>query len=194
MIKKNNNTGFIPILQQVLLEHGFVWWVDSSVRFTDLSAEPAINLATQTGLFYTVSTSPRDEIPLPYQTDIRTFGFLGEDTCKFRPFAETWATTVMFYFNDMSKHVVKAWTSCALNRDCIAPIGTDKNIFCDMSVKKEGRCHRFDQSVLGIITRRLYHEQNQYPVVDSVNDVYKIKRGDLVSYFESCRIPIRCLR
>ncbi|WAR30691.1 hypothetical protein MAR_033233 [Mya arenaria] len=161
------------------VEYGFVWWVDSSVRFTESSADPAIRHARETGMFYTVSSSPREEIPLTLQTDVRTFEFLGEDRCKFRPFGETWATTVMFYFNEASKHVVKAWTICALNKDCMAPNGTEKKIICDMNVKQDGRCHRFDQSVLGILTRRLYHEQNQYPFDGTINDVYEIKRGDM---------------
>ncbi|XP_052788483.1 uncharacterized protein LOC128223231 [Mya arenaria] len=193
-VRQLRTYAFKPIIvQQVLLEYGFVWWVDSSVRFTESSADPAIRHARETGMFYTVSSSPREEIPLTLQTDVRTFEFLGEDRCKFRPFGETWATTVMFYFNEASKHVVKAWTICALNKDCMAPNGTEKKIICDMNVKQDGRCHRFDQSVLGILTRRLYHEQNQYPFDGTINDVYEIKRGDMVSYFESCRIAIRCM-
>lgn len=169
------------------MEFGFVWWMDSSVRFTTDDIDSAITYAKQNSMLYTVSTSDRVELSLTKQTDKRTFKFLGEDRCKFRPFGETWATTVMFHYDRLSRAVVQAWVICALNSNCIAPPGSLQKIICHMELEFDGRCHRFDQSILSIITRRLFHEQNVYPLDKSLNDIYVIQRGDIVSYFESCR-------
>lgn len=179
--------------QQVLMEYGFVWWMDSSVRFTTSDIDSAISYAKEFSMLYTVTTSDKDELSLTKQTDKRTFEFLGEDRCKFKPFGETWATTVMFHYDAITRAVVKAWVTCALNRDCIAPPGSLKKIICHMDLEYDGRCHRFDQSALGIITRRLFHEQNVYPFDISLNDIYEIKRGDMVPYFESCRVMFKCM-
>ena len=67
--------------------------------------------AKQYSMLYTVSTADREKISLTRQTDNRTFNFLGEDRCKFRPFGETWATTVMFHYDRISRAVVQAWAT-----------------------------------------------------------------------------------
>ncbi|XP_060586383.1 uncharacterized protein LOC132742095 isoform X2 [Ruditapes philippinarum] len=193
-VKVLHTYAFKPIIvQQLLMEFGFVWWMDSSVRFTTNDIDSAVMYTKKYSMLYTVSTSDRVELSLTKQTDGRTFKFLGEDRCKFRPFGETWATTVMFHYDRMSRAVVQAWATCALNQDCIAPTGSLEKILCHMEQTFDGRCHRFDQSVLSIITRRLFHEQNVYPLDKTLNDIYVIKRGDIVPYFESCRPIIKCI-
>ncbi|XP_045206970.2 uncharacterized protein LOC123559231 [Mercenaria mercenaria] len=193
-VKELHTYAFKPIIvQQLLMEFGFVWWMDSSVRFTTNNIDSAIMYAKDYSMLYTVSTSDREKLSLTKQTDKRTFKYLGEDRCKFRPFGETWATTVMFHYDRMSRAVVQAWVTCSLNTDCIAPTGSLQKLICHMNLTFDGRCHRFDQSVLSIITRRLFHEQNVYPLDKHLNDIYVIKRGDIVSYFESCRPIIKCI-
>ncbi|XP_053400744.1 uncharacterized protein LOC123557931 [Mercenaria mercenaria] len=175
---------FKPIIVQMLLmEFGFVWWMDSSLRFMTSNIDPALDYAKKYGILHTVSTDNRNSCGMTKHTDTRTFEFLHEDRCKFRPFGEIWATTAMFHFDRVSRVAVEAWATCALNKNCIAPTGSDKKLTCDYKKDYDGRCHRFDQSVLGIITRRIFHEQNRYPLDYSLNDIYKIHRGNFVPYF-----------
>lgn len=188
-VRELKTYAFKPIIvQELLMEYGFVWWMDSSIRLTTNDIDSAITYAKQNSMLYTVTTSDRVKLSLTKQTDKRTFKFLGEDRCKFRPFGETWATTVMFHYDRLSRAVVQAWATCALNRDCIAPPGSLEKLACHMEQTFDGRCHRFDQSVLSIITRRLFHEQNVYPLDISLNDIYVIRRGDIVWYFDWCSI------
>ncbi|KAL4230304.1 hypothetical protein ACF0H5_010688 [Mactra antiquata] len=193
-VKTLHTYAFKPIIvQQMLMEFGFVWWMDSSVRFTTDDLDPVLEYTIKNSMFYTVTTSDKDDFSLTKQTDTRTFEFLHEDRCKFQPYGETWATTVMFHYDRLSRAVVEAWAVCALNRECIAPGDSLNKLFCYVENTSDGRCHRFDQSALGIFTRRLFHEQNTYPYFMPFEDIYLIKRGDYVSYFESCVPLVKCM-
>ena len=176
-----------------MMEFGFVWWLDSSVRFVTPKIDTALNYAIDNSVLFTVTTSSVEDFNMARQTDTRTFHFLGEDVCKYRPYGEIWATAVLFHFDDVTRHIVKAWAICALNSDCIAPPGVLNKLHCDVNNKCDGRCHRFDQSVLGIILYRLFHELETYPTDLSLNDIYVIKRGSMVNYFESCKIVSLCM-
>ncbi|WAQ98422.1 hypothetical protein MAR_022795 [Mya arenaria] len=177
----------------VLMEFGFVWWLDSSVRFISGDLEPTLSLARAHGALYNVHHDEHNVLGITRQTDARTFTFLKEDTCKFKPFAEVSATTVLFYFNSITKAVVKAWVKCALNEDCIAPKGSNLKIICDLKDSRDGRCHRFDQSVLGILFRRIYHETDIFEPGKSLNKVVEIRRNEVLHYFESCSPIGKCL-
>ena len=174
----------LELFQQLLMEFGFVWWLDSSIRFTTDNIDSAVMYAKQYSMLYTVTTADRVEQSVTRHTDKRTFDFLGEDPCKFRPFGEIWGGIVMFHYDRISRAVVQAWATCAINQECIAPTGSLQKIICHMEQTFDGRCHRFDQSVLGIITRRLFHEQNVYPLDKTLNDIFVINRGEVVPYFE----------
>ncbi|XP_052791359.1 uncharacterized protein LOC128225544 [Mya arenaria] len=193
-VKIRKTYAFKPIIiQTVLMEFGFVWWLDSSVRFISGDLEPTLSLARAHGALYNVHHDEHNVLGITRQTDARTFTFLKEDTCKFKPFAEVSATTVLFYFNSITKAVVKAWVKCALNEDCIAPKGSNLKIICDLKDSRDGRCHRFDQSVLGILFRRIYHETDIFEPGKSLNKVVEIRRNEVLHYFESCSPIGKCL-
>ncbi|XP_060587677.1 uncharacterized protein LOC132743168 [Ruditapes philippinarum] len=179
------------IVQMTLLEFGFVWWIDISVKLITINLDGAINYAKKNSMLFFVERSYPRRVSIAKQTDIRTFNYLAEDICKYRSFGEVWATTVVFHYDHITKAVVNAWASCALNEACIAPVGEDK-LKCDFLDISDGRCHRFDQSVLGIILRRLYHEQNEYPLDKKLNNIYFIKRRELVNYLERCNFESAC--
>lgn len=174
------------------MEFGFVWWVDASVKFTMWNISRAIKHTKQNGVLFFVSTDSIANASMTSHTDVRTFKYLNEDICKFRQLGEVWATTVMFYYNQISRAIVQAWVSCALNRDCIAPPGTENMLTCHPGVREDGHCHRFDQSVLSILIRRLFHERNLYPVDERLRKMFFISRREFVDYFEKCRFQFTC--
>ncbi|XP_053400739.1 uncharacterized protein LOC128557406 [Mercenaria mercenaria] len=179
------------IIQMTLMEFGFVWWADTSVKIVRFNLDDAINYAKKNSVLFFVERDYPIRYSIARQTDVRTFNYLEEGICKFRSFGEVWATTVLFHFDDITKAVVNAWASCALNEACIAPVGKEK-LSCDLLDINDGRCHRFDQSVLGIILRRLYHEQNEYPLDKKLNKIYSVGRREFVNYFERCRSEYAC--
>lgn len=170
------------LYQEVLMEFGFVWWMDSSVRVATADIQFVLARAVNFGTLFTVSGNTRAVGTLTKHTSQATFDFLKEESCKFKPFHEIWATSLMFHINNVTRSVVKAWTTCALNEDCIAPPGS--HIKCNMELEIDGRCHRFDQSVLGIIIRRLFHEHdNPHHDRNLPQHLYSIKRKHFEPYF-----------
>ncbi|KAL3884936.1 hypothetical protein ACJMK2_025035 [Sinanodonta woodiana] len=115
--------------------------------------------------------------------DTQTMKYFGEDPCKFRHFGETEATFGAYHFDEVSQTLVRSWAACALNENCIAPPGTASKLSCSIHRTEDGRCHRFDQAVLSLMLRRLYHEQNDYPQVPVPINLRVIERGSRINYF-----------
>ncbi|XP_053402554.1 uncharacterized protein LOC128557917 [Mercenaria mercenaria] len=173
---------FKPIIVNLLLmEYDFVWWVDTSVRFVTDGIETAIEQAILHRILYRVSPDKQTTGTLIKNTMEATFQFLKESICNFKQFNEVFATSLVFHADRISLAAVQAWVKCALNEGCIAPYGSQLKHRCDFSNDYEERCHRFDQSVIGIIIRRLFQEQNDNFLQ---GDLYHVKRGDYVSYFK----------
>ncbi|XP_045159771.1 uncharacterized protein LOC123525085 isoform X2 [Mercenaria mercenaria] len=174
---------FKPIIvQEMLMEYGFVWWVDTSIRFTTNDIDLQIAYTKTHSILYTVSRNFATKGTLTKNTLNATFDYFHEDRCKFRPFHEVWATTLLFNFDHVTRSIVKAWVICALNKPCIAPTGSEYKRGCSLKENYDGRCHRFDQSAIGIITRRLFHDQD-YPIDNNLTLIYTIKRDEVVQYF-----------
>ena len=176
------------ILQTVLMEYGWVWWMDSSVRFKTSDLDPALDYSKKHSLlFFTYDVA----FAVAQHTDIQTMNYLQEDRCKFRHFGEVEATFVLYHFDDVTKTLVDAWTSCALNKACMSPPGTASKLGCNVNNQSDGRCHRFDQAVLSIMLRRLYHKQNDYPLVDEPFHIHEVRRGQSMNFLS--RLWSRCL-
>jgi len=177
----------------MLAEYGFVWWLDSSVRFKSRDITHALSEARKNGILYNTHHDVRNTLGIVKQTDPRTFSFLREDSCKFRPFSEISATTILVHYSNVTWSVIKAWVTCALDKHCIAPEGTRRKINCNTKDPSDGRCHRFDQSVLGILLRRVHHESDVYSPGTALNDAIEIRRNEVVHYFEDCEPIDKCI-
>ena len=162
------------------MEYGFVWWADSSVRFITSELDRALDYSWKNS-FLIFSYAP--VFAVAFHTDKQTMKYLGEDSCKFRHFGENEATFVLFHFDEISRVFVEAWAACALNEQCMSPNGTASKLHCNAHNEWDGRCHRFDQAVLSILFRRLYHDINDYPLVEVPFKIHAIKRGNTVHYF-----------
>ncbi|XP_060592065.1 uncharacterized protein LOC132746819 [Ruditapes philippinarum] len=182
-VKRIHTYAFKPIIvQEILMEFGFLWWMDTSVRLTTTDIKFVLSRAARYGTLFTVSGNTKAVGTLTKHTSKATFDYLQEDSCKFKSFHEIWATSLMFHINNVTRSVVKACATCALNEECIAPPGS--RIICNMELEIDGRCHRFDQSVFGIIIRRLFHD-NDLPHHDRnlPQHIYSIRRKNFEHYF-----------
>ncbi|XP_045182623.2 uncharacterized protein LOC123541268 isoform X2 [Mercenaria mercenaria] len=170
------------IVKMLLMEFGWVWWMDSSVRFITNDLDRALKYSKDNSfLFLTYGVS----LSVAKQTARQTMEYLSEDPCKFRHFGEIEATFMLFHFDRVTNILIDQWASCAINKECMAPSGANMLLHCNITVESDGRCHRYDQSVISIFLRRLYHDQNDYPLVDVPFHIHEIIRGDEVSYFQS---------
>ena len=105
--------------------------------------------------------------------------YLGEDYCKFRQFGEVEAGFVLYHLDDVTQTLVEAWSACAMIEECMAP--RTARLSCQQNTI-DGFCHRFDQSVLSILLRRLFHHKNDYPEVDQPIRIHVVQRGQSVAF------------
>ena len=170
---------FKPIIvAEVFQEYGHVFWVDTSVRFlsNDLK-EPLRYLKQSKFLYFTYGA----DMNIGQHTMIQTFSYFKEHPCPYGSFGEVESGNTGFYDSHVTRVVVKKWLSCALIEDCIAPQGHKKRCTQPKSTVT-GTCHRYDQSALGIMLRRLYHDRNDYPNVTTPFKFLTVKRENRVNY------------
>ena len=167
------------IIQSLLQEFDFVMWMDASVRFHGTALKPLFSEASQTG----VKVVPGGG-SIAIRTHSNTFKALKEQPCMFHwPELEaTWMLVKRTKFT--LQGVMKPWVSCALQYECMAQPRPNAMLTCPWGRnKKFGSCHRFDQSVLGIILTRLFNYKVQLAHF-KVSDYGTIKREDRSNYLE----------
>ena len=156
--------------------------MDSSVRFTSNELEGPLKYLGENGaLFFTYGPI----LNVAQHTHKDTFRHFEEDPCPYMYFGEIEAGNVAFINNEVGRLILNRWVSCALDASCITPIGASKGCRSPkiMGVENIATCHRYDQSALSVILRRLYHEQNDYPLVENPFRIIKVMRGQTVNYF-----------
>ena len=78
---------------------------------------------------------------------------------------------------------MEPWLSCAFDQRCMCVKDFFSNFHCGSSPpRRYGRCHRFDQSGLGIILSKLLLDQR--PIVYLPRGSVRVARGELMNWFE----------
>ena len=161
--------------------YSWVWWMDSSARIlrNDTELDRALQYSKENSiLFFTYG----ETLAVARHTHNGTMSILEEDYCKFRYFGEIEASFVLFHFDSVSSLVVDKWSACASLDQCMNP--RDAKLSCHhISRPSDGQCHRYDQSVLSILLRRLYHDSNDYPLVSVPIRIHELRRGNVEHYF-----------
>jgi hypothetical protein len=179
-IRMINGYGWKPLIIQLLLrEFDFVMWTDASVRFNGNPLDKLFKGANKIGV---------QAIPgwgsIAVRTNSRTFSVLTEQPCLF-DYPEFEATWMAFKRSEFTlTAVMRPWVSCALQYGCMDFKRSKNFLRCPRSRQKQkfGSCHRFDQSVMGIILTRLFnHKSHLCQFI--VNGIGDIKRGEYVRYF-----------
>ena len=152
---------------------------------TDNLEGPLEYLRNTSSLFFTYDKI----LSVAKHTSLTTFNYFKEHPCPYGEFGEIEAGNIAFYNSRVSRAIVLKWVSCALTKDCIQPFGNSAG--CRSGTSIVGGCHRFDQSALSIILRRLYHEQNDYPLVTRPFRIIKVMRGQAVTYFKTLKRNLR---
>lgn len=165
-------------------EFGYVWWADSSVRSIEIDFKlPLKYLKENNILFFTYDISNN----IALHTHTTMFAYFSEDPCLYKSFGEVEAGSIAFRKSNVTDVVLRQWVSCALIFDCIAPSNATKHCGKPLNGKMTdamiGHCHRFDQSALSIILRRLYHKQNDYPMVEIPFTLTEVRRRHDIPYF-----------
>lgn len=154
------------------------------MRFTSGDLElPLKYLQENKILFFTYNSIHN----VALHTHRNMFSYFSEDPCLYKGFGEVEAGNIAFRKGHVTDTVLRQWASCALDASCLAPMKATKNCGrAAITIMRDdliGRCHRFDQSALSIILRRLYHRQMDYPLVETPFDVTVVQRRHEIPYF-----------
>lgn len=152
-------------------EYPFVMWMDASIRFLSSDLEPMFDKARKFGVVLMPCGGS-----IAMRTHPSTFKHLGELPCTFKDTHEFQGTFVLLYLNSfVREHFMKPLVSCALTPGCILPMHNHRQYLnCGKYGEVYHACHRFDQSVIGILTYRLfYNELDNHVVPGGILHIYR---------------------
>lgn len=157
------------IIQTVLKEYDFVMWVDASIRFKRKPLDEVSLLARQRGIQTMHSGGA-----ICQMTSKISFEYLGETPCLFN-LPEIQGGWMLISRNRFTlEYIMKPWASCGLSYNCMVYDNSLGNLYCK-SRQTYHDCHRFDQSILGIVLSRLFNQQRH--IVDfNVSSIFSIVR------------------
>ncbi|XP_062616568.1 uncharacterized protein LOC134278267, partial [Saccostrea cucullata] len=143
------------ILQMMLQEHDFVMWVDSSIRLMK-NVDELFNKAYNRGIQILQGTGS-----IAVRTQTRLFDLLKEKPCMFN-YPEVQTGIVVIKRSSFTlKAVMYPWVLCALQYGCMDFPKSEQFLDCTHGSKLSS-CHRFDQSVPGIILTRLFNIKRNF--------------------------------
>ena len=153
------------IIQEILGEFDGAMWFDSSIKFKGNNTHEVLQRLTFgssevgiyvlqvgiTGHSIIVATHPGMMEYIPIKTN---------DSVK-----DMFEANSMIVINtpEVQKHIMKWLVTCALEEDCIAPVGA--KLYCGFNFPKDKfvGCHRYDQSLVNILVSNVYSsDRNRY--------------------------------
>ena len=150
--------------------------MDSSVRFTTGDLKPLFDKAVTSGIVQVKRPRPRRELWIREQTDQQTFQVLNEPPCLYDRLVMVEAGFIAIYAkHDVVEGILKPWTMCALVKECMFTTKSMRQILkchIDDNVVVNHSCHRYDQSVLNILMKRLYHQEMDKHLVEECEFAY----------------------
>lgn len=134
------------IIQTVLQEHYFIIWLDTSIGWEFQKAKR-----------YGIQVIQGDG-SISVRTHRRLFDTILENQCLFN-YPEVKASGMLITRSSLTlTYIMQHWVSCALQYGYM-DFPDAKNDFCNESKWKLSSCHRFDQSVLGIILTSFFNDR-----------------------------------
>jgi hypothetical protein len=137
-----------------------VIYLDTSIKFKSSQIEHIIERVKDVGML-----SRYIELTLPCFTDTRMFDWFGESASAYRRVHSLEANFLIFSRTFVTSLLMKAWVSCSLDRNCIAPPGAHiygNGLSVIRGCARSCECHRFDQDALTIVNSYFYGYPLQY--------------------------------
>jgi hypothetical protein len=164
------------IIQETLRTHETVIYIDSSVRFYNNELEPLVNTLRDVGLL-----TQYIGLKLNCYTNPKQFEWFGETAKSFQDFYTIEANILFFHRNFITMLMMKAWVTCALDVNCIAPEGSRLSGCCG--------CHRYDQSAITTVASFFFPLPKNddhlpaYSFTKNESYFFNIRRNQGRSYF-----------
>ncbi|XP_046565825.1 uncharacterized protein LOC124274501 [Haliotis rubra] len=156
-------------------------WTDASVRFQGDSILTLLKELDIKGV-----TINRADWSIGQHTTKDMMNYFGERTCKFSHTVEPGAFFIMLKNDRFIRNaVVKPWVACALSPKCMCPDNHKSLLHCRGEIRKYSKCHRFDQSAIGIILVKLFRDHEISVTIPL--KLIKVRRGNKEKYFDALR-------
>ncbi len=173
-----NSYAWKPILiQQTLSKYDTVLYIDSSIRFHNNKLLPLMRPLRDVGLL-----TQYIGLELNCYTNPKQFEWFGETADSFVDFFTIEANILLFHRNFVTTLMMKAWVTCALDVNCIAPPGSEVSGCCG--------CHRYDQDALTVVSSFFYghpkdiNKSPAYAFTPAESYLFTIHRYEGVEYFQ----------
>jgi hypothetical protein len=132
------------ILKDAFINNNLIFWIDLSVRFKTSNIESIIKKAIDISFI----SRYLSDLEVVCYTNVKMFKWFNENPIVFNGIRSLEANVIIINKSIVSLLLIKAWITCALDVDCIAPKGSSLYNCCG--------CHRYDQSALTIISTYFY--------------------------------------
>ena len=143
-------------------------WMDSSVRFTTGNLQLMFDKALSSGIVLNFRKRTNRSLSIRLHTHQDTFKFLNEPECLYDKEPMIEAGFILLYPKDhIFEGILNPWTKCALIEECLWTTRPVREILkCSRNATiQTHRCHRYDQSVLNILMKRLFHDKMERHLV-----------------------------
>jgi hypothetical protein len=168
-----------------------MFWFDASIRFNTPNLGPAFNVVIQNGGVSMFSKAGAGHSTFAV-TDPKMWQYLVTDPEKQKLKAQYEANSILIYRTERIVKRVLIWhILCALDRDCIAPRGSQQlcGFTKDPYNQRHGACHRYDQSAINTLLSNLYNfmPSSYVPPKDESGTILIVKRRPGYMHPASCR-------
>ncbi|KAK7477619.1 hypothetical protein BaRGS_00031167 [Batillaria attramentaria] len=174
------------VIRSLIDKAEFVIWMDTSVRWSAVSPlDPVFQRAKERGLQLREVNSG----VISVRTTASTFDFYGDMTCQYTRFSEIESGAGIYHNEEFVREVIlDPWVSCAFDTRCMCVEKYRKLLGCSASPpRRDNRCHRFDQSSLGIIVSKLFLHQRGKLIFQAGS--HKVARGHTFNWFKTGTMP-----
>lgn len=152
-------------------------YIDSSIRFLNNKIAPIVNTCSEVGML-----TQYIGLKLTCYTHPMMFRWFDESPSSYENFFTIEANILMFHQSFLTSILMKAWITCALDPNCIAPEGASTGGCCG--------CHRYDQDALTIVNSYFFgHTKDKnflpaYSFTTHESYFFEIRRYQGMKYFD----------
>ncbi|XP_052221764.1 uncharacterized protein LOC127838212 [Dreissena polymorpha] len=143
------------IIQTALAEFGHIIWVNPNFRLGTQELAPLLHDSHERGIMAIGQTASYTTYSA---THPKMLEFIPADKKKlsFHPHLEIRAL-IIHNTPEVHERVMKMFTACALEENCLAPPGSKWQCKFDFTGRKPADCHRYDESALNILLKNWFN-------------------------------------
>jgi len=142
------------MFQTALAEFGHIVWINPQFKLGTQELAPLLHESHETGIMIVGQTASYSTFSA---THPKMMEFIPSDSEKLsrNPHIEIRAI-IIHNTDDVHEHVMKMFTACALEENCLAPPGSKWQCKFDFTGRKPAGCHRYDESALNILLKNWF--------------------------------------